>query len=108
VDKAPLEPRVTQLPNVDVLPESAFSLTPEALSEADWVFSDVICYPARLLKLVERLLAGGVRARFVCTVKFQGETDHDTARRFAAIPCSRLFHLHHNKHELTWVRGSDE
>jgi 23S rRNA (cytidine2498-2'-O)-methyltransferase len=108
VDKAPLEPRVTQLPNVDVLPESAFSLTPEALSGADWVFSDVICYPARLLKLVERLLAGGVRARFVCTVKFQGETDHDTARRFAAIPCSRLFHLHHNKHELTWVRGSDE
>ncbi|MBM4354354.1 MAG: hypothetical protein FJ109_11260 [Deltaproteobacteria bacterium] len=104
VDKAPLATQVASLPNVDILPESAFSLSAEALSGADWIFSDVICYPARLLKLVERLLASGVTAKFVCTVKFQGETDHETARRFAAIPGSRLFHLHHNKHELTWVR----
>ncbi len=104
VDKAALDPRVAALPNVDILSESAFSLTAEALSHADWVFSDVICYPARLLKLVERLLAGGVSARLVFTIKFQGETDHETAREFAAIPGSRLFHLHHNKHELTWVR----
>jgi 23S rRNA (cytidine2498-2'-O)-methyltransferase len=25
-------------------------------------------------------------------------------RAFAAIPGSRLLHLHHNKHELTWVK----
>ncbi len=25
-------------------------------------------------------------------------------RRFAAIPGSRLLHLHHNKHELTWIK----
>jgi 23S rRNA (cytidine2498-2'-O)-methyltransferase len=47
--------------------------------------------------------AGTVR-RFVCTIKFQGKTDHEAARAFAAIPGSRLMHLHHNKHELTWVR----
>jgi 23S rRNA (cytidine2498-2'-O)-methyltransferase len=40
----------------------------------------------------------------VCTLKFQGPTDHETARRFAAIPGSRLMHLHHNKHELTWIK----
>ena len=28
------------------------------------------------------------------------------ARRFAAIPGSRLVHLHHNKHELTWMRAA--
>jgi len=105
VDKAPLAVQVASLPNVELLSESAFSLSAEALSRADWIFSDVICYPVRLLKLVERLLAGGIRAKFVCTIKFQGATDHETARRFAAIPDSRLFHLHHNKHELTWVRG---
>ena len=26
-----------------------------------------------------------------------------TARQFAAIPGSRLLHLSHNKHELTWI-----
>ena len=41
---------------------------------------------------------------FVCTLKFQAETDHDTTRRFAKIPGSRVVHLHHNKHELTWFR----
>jgi len=37
-------------------------------------------------------------------MKFQGETDQETARRFAAIPGSQLRHLHHNKHELTWIK----
>ena len=31
-------------------------------------------------------------------------TDFAAMRDFAAIPGSRLMHLHHNKHELTWVR----
>jgi 23S rRNA (cytidine2498-2'-O)-methyltransferase len=64
----------------------------------------VICYPRRLLALVERWLDSGLARNFVCTLKFQGATDHATARRFAAIPGSRLLHLHHNKHELTWVK----
>ena len=38
---------------------------------------------------------------FVCTIKFQGETDHETARAFAAIPGASVLHLHQNKHELT-------
>ena len=46
----------------------------------------------------------GLARRFVCTVKFQGETDFAAMREFAAIPGSRLLHLHHNKHELTWIR----
>ena len=63
-----------------------------------------MCYPARLLSLVERWLAAGTCRNFVCTVKFQGETDHATSRRFAAIPGSQLRHLFHNKHELTWIK----
>jgi 23S rRNA (cytidine2498-2'-O)-methyltransferase len=34
----------------------------------------------------------------------QGEPDFDTPRRFAAIPGSRVVHLYHNKHELTWMK----
>jgi 23S rRNA (cytidine2498-2'-O)-methyltransferase len=104
VDKAPLDPRVAALPLVEVRRESAFALDPKGIGGIDWLFCDVICYPARLLALVERWLAAGTCRRFVCTLKFQGATDYDTARRFAAIPGSRLMHLHNNKHELTWIR----
>ena len=31
----------------------------------------------------------------------------DTARALAAIDGARLVHLHHNKHELTWLWGFD-
>ena len=104
VDKAPLEPRIAAMPEIDFRRESAFGLGPRALGPIDWLFSDVVCYPRRLLGLVERWLAAGTCRRFVCTLKFQGATDHATARDFAAIPGSRLLHLHHNKHELTWIK----
>lgn len=103
VDKAPLDPKVAARPNVEHRRESAFGLDPTQLGPVDWLFSDVICYPARLLALVERFLQAGTASRFVCTIKFQHETDHETARRFAAIEGSRLLHLSHNRHELTWV-----
>jgi 23S rRNA (cytidine2498-2'-O)-methyltransferase len=104
VDKAPLAPGVARLPGIEHRPDSAFALDPHAIGPVDWLFSDVVCYPARLLALVERWLAAGTCRNFVCTVKFQGDTDHQTAGRFAAIPGSRLRHLFHNKHELTWSK----
>jgi 23S rRNA (cytidine2498-2'-O)-methyltransferase len=104
IDKAPLDPRIAALPGIDTRQMSAFALAPDALGPVDWLFSDVVCYPVRLYRLVETWLAAGTCRRFVCTLKFQGTTDHETARRFAAIPNSRLMHLSHNKHELTWVK----
>jgi len=104
VDKAPLEPSTAALPGIDFRRASAFSLDPAAIGPIDWLFSDVICYPARLLRLVETWLASGLARNFVCTLKFQGATDMQTAGRFAAIPGSRLVHLCHNKHELTWIK----
>ena len=105
VDKAPLDPRVAGLPGIDDRRMSAFALDPGAMGPVDWLFSDVVCYPKRLLALVQKWLALGQVRRFVCTVKFQGTADFDAIRAFAAIPGSRLMHLHHNKHELTWVRS---
>jgi 23S rRNA (cytidine2498-2'-O)-methyltransferase len=98
VDKAPLEERVMAMPNVTWRQESAFALPPEPV---DWLFSDVICYPARLFALVMRWQ--GFARNMVCSVKFQGETDHVAAAQFAAIPGARLFHSAHNKHELTFA-----
>ena len=49
-------------------------------------------------------MAAGAARRFICSVKFQGDTDFAALEKFRAIPGSRLVHLHHNKHELTWMK----
>jgi 23S rRNA (cytidine2498-2'-O)-methyltransferase len=103
VDKAALDPSVSDLPGVDYRRESAFALDPRSIGPVDWLFSDIVCYPKRLLTLVEKWLAERTVRRFVCTVKFQGATDFAAMARFSAIPGSRLLHLHYNKHELTWI-----
>ena len=99
VDKAPLDPRVAALPGVTQAIDSAFALEPRAV---DWLVCDVIAYPARTLALLERWLplARGV----VCTVKFQGETDHEAVAAITALPGIEAVHLFHNKHELTVLR----
>ena len=98
VDRAPLDPAVAAMPGVRWQEGSAFTMEPFAV---DWLFSDVIAYPAPLLEMVRRWT--GFARRIVCTVKLQGETDHDATDAFAAIPGGRLMHLHHNKHELTFA-----
>lgn len=103
VDKAPLAPSIAGLPNVRCLRQSAFGLDPREVGHVDWLFSDVICYPPRLLALVRRWMDLGAADNMLCTLKFQGATDHEAARAFAAIPGSRVMHLAHNKHELTWL-----
>jgi 23S rRNA (cytidine2498-2'-O)-methyltransferase len=104
IDKAPLDPAIARLSNVEQRQESAFALDPKSVGRVDWLFSDVICYPKRLLTTVKKWLEAGTVTRFACTIKFQGDTDFDAMREFAAIPGSHLLHLHHNKHELTWVK----
>jgi 23S rRNA (cytidine2498-2'-O)-methyltransferase len=103
VDKAPLAPTVAAMPGVSERLESAFALAPEPV---DWLCSDIIAYPDRLLALVRRWIAAKAARHIVCTIKFQGATDHDAADAFAAIPGGTVMHLFHNKHELTFVWGA--
>jgi 23S rRNA (cytidine2498-2'-O)-methyltransferase len=100
IDKAPLAPTVAAMPNVALRQESAFALPPEPV---DWLCSDIIAYPDRLLALVKRWIDAGAARHIVCTIKFQGATDHDAAEAFAEIPGGRVVHLFHNKHELTFI-----
>lgn len=100
VDKAPLDPRVAAMPGVTQVIDSAFALDPRPV---DWLVCDVIAYPARTLAMLERWLplARGV----VCTVKFQGATDHDAVDAALALPGVSVVHLFRNKHELTVLRA---
>ncbi len=103
VDRAPLDPRVAAMPGVTERLESAFGIDPAREAPVDWMFSDVVAYPARLLNLVRGWIASGRTKRIICTLKFQGATDHESADAFAGIPGGRVLHLFHNKHELTFL-----
>jgi 23S rRNA (cytidine2498-2'-O)-methyltransferase len=104
IDRAPLEPRIAALPNVEFLKHSAFTLKPEDIGRADWVFSDVIAYPEKLWEWIEAWLASGLCSRFVVTVKMQGDEVSRAVESFASVPGSSLVHLYNNKHELTWIK----
>jgi 23S rRNA (cytidine2498-2'-O)-methyltransferase len=108
VDKAPIEKRIMDLGQIDFKKESAFGLDPKEVGELDWFCSDIICYPERLLNLVKRFMDHGKVKNFVCTIKYQSETDWKNTLKFLDIPNSRIVHLHHNKHEVTWfLKGAN-
>ena len=104
VDKAPLAPRIAKLANVEHRRASAFGLDPSTIPSVDWLVSDIICYPARMLRLLARWLAVHPNARYVVTIKFKGAVDMAPLRAHVATHGGTLRHLHHNKHELTWTR----
>lgn len=103
IDKAELDPRVAKLARVESLKKDAFKLRPEDAGPIDWLFSDLICYPPKLYDLIQMWRESGLVKNFVCTIKFQGSTDYETLKKLALIPESRLVHLVHNKHEVTWI-----
>lgn len=103
VDKADLAPHIQSLPRVRHIGESAFGLKPATVGPVDWLFSDIICYPERLLRLVREWKDSGLARNFVCTIKFQGETDFAATKAFLEIAGSFAMHLYNNKHEITWV-----
>lgn len=103
VDRAELAPELMKNPLVHFQAHDAFTLKPEDIGPVDWVFSDVICYPERLLKWIHDWINSGMTKNMICTIKMQGEIDWPLIAQFEAIPGSRIVHLNYNKHELTWI-----
>lgn len=101
VDRAPLEPAIAAMPGVEFRKGDAFALRPASVAHpVDWLCCDVISAPERLLELVS--LWQNDAKRFACTLKFQGEADPHLVAEFQKL--GRVLHLHHNKHELTFLR----
>lgn len=100
VDRAPL---TRSFPGVEFRQGDAFQLRPQDFPGLKWVFSDVICYPERLLSWIRQALDSGCRAHFICTIKFQGEGQYGIVDEFKKIRGSQILHLYQNKHELTFV-----
>ena len=122
VDRALLDPKIAgdyALPGdasqgrVQFIKHDVFTLKPQDIGRLDWLFCDVICYPPRLFEWIQKWLASGLCENFICTIKMQGssdaeqdrqQADFETPRLFAQIPGSKIIHLCHNKHELTWIK----
>jgi 23S rRNA (cytidine2498-2'-O)-methyltransferase len=104
VDKAPLDPRIANLPGVSFLKQSAFALDPFSFDKkVDWLLCDIACYPERLYNLLNKWLAADKAKHYIFTIKLQGETKLELLKLFKAIPNSRTLHLFHNKHEATFL-----
>ncbi len=107
VDRSELDPRLMKNPLVEFKTHDAFTLPPQDLGKFDWVFSDVICYPDRLLEWVKKWIDSGLTKNMICSIKMQGETDWALIEEFAKIPNTYIQHMQYNKHELTWMWHSN-
>jgi len=103
VDKAPLAPEIVAMPGVHFQTGNGFGIIPSTHGKMDWIFSDVACYPEKLLEWILLWIKSGLCKNFICTLKFQGDTSYAIVHEFLKIQGSRVLHLGYNKHELTWI-----
>lgn len=103
IDKAPLDAKIAAYSNICFQTGSAFTVEPQDFEQVDWLCSDIICYPERSLALIQKWIESGKVKNIICTIKLQGETNWDIIKVLQSIENSRLVHLYHNKHELTFL-----
>lgn len=104
VDRSPLDPKIARLENIVFSSGDAFQVKPSEFPDCTCLFSDIICTPERLLNLVENWLKNSNVRTFVCTIKFKGPCDFDILKAFEKIENSKIYHLYHNKNEVTWIK----
>lgn len=104
VDRSPLDEKIDAFPNIKFSSGDAFAVDPKNFPDCNWLFSDIICTPAKLLTLVENWQQNSKIENYVCTIKFKGECDFEILKTFLNIPGSRIIHLYQNKNEVTWIR----
>jgi len=103
-DRADLDPKIAAISNIAFSKQDAFNLDYDKLKDCTWLFSDIICTPARLYELVTDCMKHSNIQNFVCTLKFKGDCDFDVIKKFLEIDHSRVVRLYQNKNEVTWIR----
>ncbi|MCO5142193.1 MAG: hypothetical protein M9962_03785 [Oligoflexia bacterium] len=100
VDRAELGVEFKKYKFLDFRKGDAFKFTPDVVGEIDILFSDLICYPEKLLDFVRLWQESGLVKEMLCTIKLKGECDFAILDKFAKFGMIR--HLYSNKHELSW------
>ncbi|RYZ71537.1 MAG: hypothetical protein EOP09_04510, partial [Proteobacteria bacterium] len=104
VDGASIVESVAKMPGVEFIKRDAFTLKPLWDDSITLFCSDMICDPEKLFQLVQEWMVKKPNLRFICTLKFKGQSSFDAITKFQDLDHSVVVHLHHNKHELTWIR----
>ena len=99
IDRSELKLKIL-FPRLQFQRGDAFAFQPRKM---DWVLSDVICAPDKLLSYVKTWIHSGLCTKYICTVKFTGQPDYRVIDEFRKLPRSRIIHLAHNKNEVTWI-----
>lgn len=73
VDRSPLRDDLMRHPDLKFVKGDAFQYVPD--QPVDWLLSDVIAYPDRIVELLNLWLSRRLCRRFIVTVKFKGADD---------------------------------
>jgi 23S rRNA (cytidine2498-2'-O)-methyltransferase len=110
LDRSPLTDELMQDELVHFIKADAFKYKPE--EEIDWVVSDIISAPERILELMDYWVLEKKCKNFVFTIKFQGDKDYGVLQKFKKVAKQCEFkvilkQLNANKNEVT-IMGSRE
>jgi 23S rRNA (cytidine2498-2'-O)-methyltransferase len=104
IDRAPLRSDLMEHPELTFVRGDAFQYVPPA--PMDWLMSDIIAFPDRILRLLDDWLSGGWCRRFCATIKFRGAGEYSILKDFRSLLDQRsadyvLRRLTHNRNEVT-------
>lgn len=105
VDRAELDPRLMNHASVEFVQGDAFAYRPS--EPVDWMMSDIIAYPKRIVELLETWCSNRLATKMVVTIKFQGDTPSwQELQQAIDVAQSHNYHVRakhffNNKNEVT-------
>ena len=108
LDRSPLDEILMNDEQVTFLKADAFKYRAE--EKVDWVVSDIISAPDRILELMDYWVLGNNCTHFIFTIKFQGDEGYGILEKFKKVARECNFQvilkqLNANKNEVT-IMGS--
>lgn len=110
LDRSPLEGELMHDELVTFIKADAFKYKAE--EKVDWVISDIISAPERILELIDYWVMGNNCSHFIFTIKFQGDKGYGVLKDFKVAAAKSDYQvvikqLNANKNEVT-IMGSRE
>lgn len=104
VDRSPLRDDLMSHTALRFVRGDAFAYEPDR--PVDWLLSDVIAFPERILELLDRWTRAKLCKRLCVTIKFRGQSDYPILAEFKQLLSARtkrhrLRRLSENKNEAT-------
>jgi 23S rRNA (cytidine2498-2'-O)-methyltransferase len=106
IDRSPLRDDLMVDPQVEFQSGDAFAYEPER--QIDWLLSDLIAFPERIIELLERWLTQSACRQFCVTIKFRGGEDYARLAQLKQLLSEKsedflLRRLNANKNEVTAI-----